>query len=93
MYSLSELCVDRFFCIIVCPRYATNIVFLSCCFCRLIVIFLFLVIPTEIDGILFTKITRTISAHEQHIVGPWLKTFPKKVSLKGWDNEVVLLAY
>jgi hypothetical protein len=25
------------------------------------------------------QITKTISAHEQHIVGPWLKTFPKKV--------------
>ena len=25
------------------------------------------------------QITKSISAHEQHIVGPWLKTFPKKV--------------
>eukprot|EP00525_Craspedostauros_australis_P006644 CAMPEP_0198132950 /NCGR_PEP_ID=MMETSP1442-20131203/59312_1 /TAXON_ID= /ORGANISM="Craspedostauros australis, Strain CCMP3328" /LENGTH=101 /DNA_ID=CAMNT_0043794053 /DNA_START=495 /DNA_END=800 /DNA_ORIENTATION=- len=25
------------------------------------------------------QITRTISAHEQHVVVPWLKTFPKKV--------------
>mmetsp|Transcript_14813 Transcript_14813/g.41279 ORF Transcript_14813/g.41279 Transcript_14813/m.41279 type:complete len:101 (-) Transcript_14813:204-506(-) len=25
------------------------------------------------------QITRSISAHEQHIVAPWLKTFPKKV--------------
>ena len=25
------------------------------------------------------KVTRTISAHEQHPVGPWLRTFPKKV--------------
>ena len=25
------------------------------------------------------QITRTISAHEQHPVGPWLRTFPKKV--------------
>eukprot|EP00428_Durinskia_dybowskii_P011372 CAMPEP_0170214666 /NCGR_PEP_ID=MMETSP0116_2-20130129/6965_1 /TAXON_ID=400756 /ORGANISM="Durinskia baltica, Strain CSIRO CS-38" /LENGTH=98 /DNA_ID=CAMNT_0010465233 /DNA_START=40 /DNA_END=336 /DNA_ORIENTATION=- len=24
------------------------------------------------------QITRTISAHEQHPVGPWLRTFPKK---------------
>jgi hypothetical protein len=28
----------------------------------------------------FSQITKTISAHEQHVVGPWLKTFPKKVS-------------
>jgi hypothetical protein len=28
--------------------------------------------------ILNWQITRTISAHEQHPVGPWLKTFPKK---------------
>mmetsp|Transcript_54454 Transcript_54454/g.82501 ORF Transcript_54454/g.82501 Transcript_54454/m.82501 type:complete len:102 (-) Transcript_54454:122-427(-) len=25
------------------------------------------------------QVTRTISAHEQHPVGPWLRTFPKKV--------------
>jgi len=25
------------------------------------------------------QITRSISAHEQYVVGPWLKTFPKKV--------------
>eukprot|EP00532_Pseudo-nitzschia_australis_P003639 CAMPEP_0168198164 /NCGR_PEP_ID=MMETSP0139_2-20121125/21604_1 /TAXON_ID=44445 /ORGANISM="Pseudo-nitzschia australis, Strain 10249 10 AB" /LENGTH=100 /DNA_ID=CAMNT_0008122789 /DNA_START=113 /DNA_END=416 /DNA_ORIENTATION=- len=25
------------------------------------------------------QITRSISAHEQHVVGPWLKTFPQKV--------------
>ncbi|CAJ1954341.1 unnamed protein product [Cylindrotheca closterium] len=24
------------------------------------------------------QITQTISAHEQHPVGPWLRTFPKK---------------
>jgi hypothetical protein len=27
----------------------------------------------------FSKVTRTISAHEQHPVGPWLKTFPSKI--------------
>jgi hypothetical protein len=25
------------------------------------------------------QITRSISAHEQYVVGPWLKTFPQKV--------------
>jgi len=25
------------------------------------------------------QITKSISAHEQYIVGPWLKTFPQKV--------------
>merc|ERR1712183_37195 len=25
------------------------------------------------------QITRSISAHEQYIIGPWLKTFPQKI--------------
>mmetsp|Transcript_7162 Transcript_7162/g.14635 ORF Transcript_7162/g.14635 Transcript_7162/m.14635 type:complete len:99 (+) Transcript_7162:704-1000(+) len=25
------------------------------------------------------QITKSISAHEQYVVGPWLKTFPQKV--------------
>ena len=30
-------------------------------------------------GFCHAQITRSISAHEQHPVGPWLRTFPKKV--------------
>ena len=29
---------------------------------------------------MYFQITRMLSPHEQHIVYPWLKTFPKKVA-------------
>lgn len=32
-----------------------------------------------INDVLLAQITKSISAHEQHVVGPWLKTWPKKV--------------
>jgi hypothetical protein len=31
-------------------------------------------------SLVLEQITRTISAHEQHPIGSWLSTFPKKVS-------------
>eukprot|EP00538_Stauroneis_constricta_P001639 CAMPEP_0119557676 /NCGR_PEP_ID=MMETSP1352-20130426/9271_1 /TAXON_ID=265584 /ORGANISM="Stauroneis constricta, Strain CCMP1120" /LENGTH=101 /DNA_ID=CAMNT_0007604815 /DNA_START=47 /DNA_END=352 /DNA_ORIENTATION=+ len=44
------------------------------------------------------QITRTVSAHEQHPVGPWLKTFPKKVierapSYMIWVGGTLALSY